>query len=419
MRRNQAMNKRLAFSIRLLWVLALLASLGVLFAALPGYFTEPVAAAPVARFSTLALAATWLSICLSLSAALVSLALAGLLFWKKASDAMALYLSFFLLLYAIIWSGPFEAFTFYWLPQSPKLGTELQSVLFPVPALILILIFPTGRFVPRWTICLPPLAVVFTLLALTFDLEESLKLNTLRAQILYGAVWLLCLFAMGIQAYRYRTLYTPVERQQTKWVMYGTALWMALLILNGIPYLYLVNQPADAPVPWWSSFGDASWFLTLNILPIAFTLAIMRSRLWHIDLIIRRTLVYSVLTLMLGLVYLGCIVVSRILVAPLTGGSELAIVASTLAIATLFQPLRRRVQTLIDKRFYRRKYDAAKVLAAFGATARDETDLERLTSAMLRVVDETVQPEFVGLWLRDTQAHSTPAPIRPDSTQPC
>ncbi len=126
----------------------------------------------------------------------------------------------------------------------------------------------------------------------------------------------------------------------------------------------------------------------------------MRSRLWDIDLIIRRTLVYSTLTVTLGLVYVGCILVSRTLVAPYLGGSEIAIVASTLAIAALFNPLRKRIQNLIDKRFYRRKYDAAKVLAAFGATVRDETDLERLTAEMLRVVDETVQPEFIGLWLR-------------------
>jgi hypothetical protein len=312
------MNRRLAFAIRLLWVFALLASLGVLFAALPGYFTKQVVDDPAAQFSTLARAAMWLGICLSLSAALVSFALACLLFWKKANNAMALFLSFFLLLYGSLMSGPIEFLTAYWLPQSPDLGTQLQSVLFPVPALVLILIFPTGRFVPRWTVCLPPLAVVFTLLALTFELEESVKLNTLRAQIILGAVWLLCFFAMGIQAYRYRTLYTPVERQQTKWVVYGTALWAALLILNGIPYLYLVNQPAHTPAPWWLSFGHASWFLTLNIVPIAFTLAIMRSRLWDIDLLIRRTLLYSVLTLMLGLVYLGGIVVSRILVAPPT-----------------------------------------------------------------------------------------------------
>jgi hypothetical protein len=134
--------------------------------------------------------------------------------------------------------------------------------------------------------------------------------------------------------------------------------------------------------------------------------------------IIRRTLVYTLLTLTLGVVYIGCIVVLQQLVVPVLGGSELAIVASTLAIAALFNPLRRRIQTIIDRRFYRRKYDAANVLAAFGTTVRDETDLDALTTEMLRVVDETMQPEFVGLWLRDTQAHGTPAAIRSDSTQP-
>jgi hypothetical protein len=146
---------------------------------------------------------------------------------------------------------------------------------------------------------------------------------------------------------------------------------------------------------------DWIWSGLALCLPFCLGIAITRYRLFDIEIIIRRTLVYSILTLTLGLVYIGCIVLSRALIAPLVGGSELAIVASTLAIATLFNPLRRRIQTLIDKRFYRRKYDAGKVLAAFGATARDETDLERLTVAMLHVVDETVQPEFVGLWLRE------------------
>jgi hypothetical protein len=148
------------------------------------------------------------------------------------------------------------------------------------------------------------------------------------------------------------------------------------------------------------------WWLYLNVLPIGFTLAIIRSRLWDIDIVIRRTLVYGALTLTLGLMYIGCILISRALVAPYLGGSELAIVVSTLAIAALFNPLRRRIQTIIDRRFYRRKYDAAKVLAAFARTARDETDLERLTAELLHVLDQTMKPEFVGLWLPDPQARS-------------
>ena len=158
--------------------------------------------------------------------------------------------------------------------------------------------------------------------------------------------------------------------------------------------------------------------IALALLPTATGIAIIRYRLYQIDVIINRTLVYGLLTVALPLVYIGCVVVLQTLVTALVGGSELAVVASTLAIAALFTPLRRRIQNLIDKRFYRRKYDAAKVLAAFGVTVRDETDLERLTAEMLRVVDETMQPEFVGLWLRETQAGSTPQAARPNSLPP-
>ena len=151
---------------------------------------------------------------------------------------------------------------------------------------------------------------------------------------------------------------------------------------------------------------------------LSVSIAILRYRLYDIDVIINRTLVYGTLTAALTLIYVGTVVLLRQVLAPLTGSSELAIIASTLVLAVLFTPLRRRIQNLIDKRFYRRKYDAAKVLAAFGVIVRDETDLERLTAEMLRVVDETVQPEFVGLWLRETQAGSTLQAARPDSLSP-
>jgi hypothetical protein len=134
---------------------------------------------------------------------------------------------------------------------------------------------------------------------------------------------------------------------------------------------------------------------------IANRIAITRYRLFDIEIVIRRTLVYSTLTLIVGLVYFGCIVLSQLLLDPLEGGS-------ILAIAGLFVQLRRRVQTAIDKRFYRRKYEAAKLLPAFGATARDETNLERLTDELLTMAEETMQPEFVSLWLRDTQPTKPP-----------
>jgi hypothetical protein len=144
--------------------------------------------------------------------------------------------------------------------------------------------------------------------------------------------------------------------------------------------------------------------VSITVLYVAVGIAILRYRLYDIDIIVNRTLVYGALTVMLVLVYVGSVIGLQYTLRALTGQeSQLAIVASTLAIAALFNPLRRRFQAVVDRLFYRRKYDAAKTLEEFSAKLRDETDLDALNSDLVRVVRETVQPAHVALWLREPE----------------
>jgi hypothetical protein len=180
-----------------------------------------------------------------------------------------------------------------------------------------------------------------------------------------------------------------VERQQIKWLAYGGAVMVGILGAGGLITLWSV--PASIVVMSVSLLG----------LPVFTGIAIVRYRLYDIDLLINRTLVYGALTAMLVLVYLGGVVLLQYLFRTLAGEeSQLAIVASTLAIAALFEPLRRRVQVFIDRRFYRRKYDARKTLEAFSTKLRDETDLDALNDDLVGVVRDTMQPAYASLWLR-------------------
>jgi hypothetical protein len=209
-----------------------------------------------------------------------------------------------------------------------------------------------------------------------------------------------------------------IERQQTRWVLFGFFIVAVGFVFYSLLPVVLpsIQEPTFARVLY-LNFSE-TFFLVIPfcLVPLFMGIAILRYHLWNIDFIIQRTLVYGTLTTSLALVYIGSIVLFRYLLVPLTGSSELAIVASTLAIAVLFIPVRRGIQATIDKRFYRRKYDAAKVLAAFATTARNETDLERLTAELLHVVDETMQPEHVALWLRPQRWKRNQVQHKPDSS---
>jgi hypothetical protein len=192
-----------------------------------------------------------------------------------------------------------------------------------------------------------------------------------------------------------------VERQQTKWVVLAFTVYA---LDEVVFYALLLNPVTRQPGLLHllhNLVGGTLNVLCLSLVPVGLTIAILRYRLWDVDLLIRRTLVYGVLTLLLGLMYLGSVLGLEQAFRAVTGTtSSAAIVISVLAIAAIFAPLRRVVQRLIDRRFYRSRYDAARVLVAFGIALRDEVNLEKLTGELLDVVDRTLRPTQVTLWLR-------------------
>jgi hypothetical protein len=188
------------------------------------------------------------------------------------------------------------------------------------------------------------------------------------------------------------------ERQQIKWFAYAAVVLTSTILLRVLTF----SLPIPASV---NSTVEVLIALSLVSVAAATAIAILKYRLFEIDLLINRTLVYGSLTAMLVALYFGGIVVLQSVFVALIGErSTLAVVASTLLIAALFTPLRRRIQSFIDRRFYRRKYDARKTLEAFSATLRDETDLEALREDLVGVVRETMQPAHVSLWLRPETA---------------
>jgi hypothetical protein len=287
-----------------------------------------------------------------------------------------------------------------WLP-----GVSLMRFFVP-------LYFPDGRLVsPRWR-WLARVAFLFCVGGAIYsafspgEIQDEGIVNPLGIEALKPVsdllgpfvlvVYFALLFASAASlAVRFRRS-GSVERQQIKWLAFAAL---------AIPVWFLTNAPIEAASHTLFVIMDA--LIVSALIPAATGIAILRYRLYDIDVVINRTIVYGSLTVMLVALYFGGIVVLQRVFVALTGQqSTLAVVASTLAIAALFNPLRRWVQAFVDRRFYRRKYDAAKTLAAFNSRLREETDLDSLRDEVLEVVRETMQPEHASLWLRPHVANA-------------
>jgi hypothetical protein len=328
--------------------------------------------------------------------ALMYIAVGLLIFWRKSSSSIGLFASQFLVAFGIAGSSYILMPLSLQSPIASFLTASVTALAYSMLPLFFYL-FPDGRFVPRWA-WIP--AGFWAVTTFFWNFAPRSPLNPTNWPLWFYFPYLLLIWGSSVfaQIYRYRRVSNVTQRQQTKWLVFGFGL-MVLLLLP--PFIILPGLLPSTATESIYSILIPTQTLAMNIIPLALAISILRYRLWDIDLLIRRTLVYSVLTGLLALTYFGSVVILQSLFAAAGDQrSELAIVASTLAIAALFLPLRRRVQNAIDLRFYRRKYDAAKTLAAFGQTARDETDLEKLTARLVEVVQETMQPESVSLWLK-------------------
>jgi hypothetical protein len=328
------------------------------------------------------------------------------IFWRRSDDWAAMLFALLL----VVWGGTTlralealeRAHSGLWLP------VRLLSLTAVFLLLIVLLVFPDGRFVPGWTRLLAgaavPLLVLFADVSRTMnalpDPPEGISLERFALQALVAFVFL----ATGLwaQVYRYRHVSGPVQRQQTRWVVFSLGLIFVVLFVGLIfPSLFV-----DTANSWfaWTLLATAPLFIAF---PVSIAIAILRYRLYDIDRIISRTLVYGALTALLAGVYACTVLLSGQLFGGIGGEPpSWAVAGVTLGVAALFHPARHRIQNVVDRRFNRRHHDAAETVAAFSARLRDHIDLDTVANELVAVVNQTMEPTTVTLWFRPPLKHT-------------
>jgi hypothetical protein len=402
----------LLFALNLIWFAMALA---VQVAAIQhpcAHPTCPITAAQAQSLSRLGISLGTIAVDtvgIPLVALLAGSVVALLLFLRRSDDWFALLVGLFLLYPGTSFaSGP---------NITVGVGAELLALLLGLVNAIVtytvLITFPDGRFAPRWTWLLLVGWTVFqgvetvpSLAGILPHWHVAASVFTLLNALNFATYPLLYLSVIAIQVYRYRRVSTARQRQQTKWVVLGVVVTLSANIMYWIvvPSVVLIAVPGILQWTWlYLLAGHPLYQLATIALPITFFIAIQRHQLFDVDKLINRTLVYGSLTVILAAIYAAAVYTAQVVGGRLTGLSTpppWVIVIVTLLVAALFNPLRQRIQGLIDRRFYRSRYDAARTVEAFAATLRTELDLSELSTHLVGVVQETMQPAHVSLWLR-------------------
>ena len=336
---------------------------------------------------------TRLNLVIMIASAVVVCGIGFFLFIRKNGDWFGLYLAASFVLF-----GTLSGF-------SPVVVATIHPVLEPlltplgvfawVSLLLILFIFPNGRFEPGWT------RWVGISLFIAYGIDIIFYDGRTPPPLLLILIMSLVAVGPASQVYRYRKVSNVVERQQTRLVMQAIVLVIAGLMLSFIPMFAPETINPMSPSAVIMGVVSSIYPLVMGLIPLSIAQAVLRYHLWDIDLIIRRTLVYGVLTFLLGILYFGLVTLLQALFAGFSQQqSPLGVVLSTLVIAALFTPLRRRIQGFIDRRFYRQKYDAERAMLTFSTAARSEVELNVLADQLMSVARESLHPESLSLWLR-------------------
>jgi len=332
---------------------------------------------------------------------LLFLVVGGLIFWRKSGEWYGLFVSLLLVTFGCSGLDSSLVGNVVPLPLSPF--QVLSFLAWPAVGVFLVT-FPTGRFRPGWTWVI---ALLWLIQLFEFALPSPYNIADWPGWLVGINHLVVIGSTAAVQIYRYRRYYTPLQRQQTKWLVFGVAVGGVMV---GLDWVMQAVVPADSP---YQLLNVVAIGLEWMAIILALGVAIMQYRLWDIDTIINRALVYGGLSTLLGALYLSLILGLENLGERLSGTNApnpLVLVISTLAIAALVLPVRQRLQALIDRRFYRQKYDAEQTLAAFSTTLGQEVDLESVRDHLVAVVQKTMQPAQVSLWLRPLERHPIEQP---------
>jgi hypothetical protein len=361
----------------------------------PGW-TQAAFSTSVAQAGAAPQVVAWIILIPALIKILVCLSLGLLIFWRKSDEWQGLLVSFVLVgLCGTFIGGHYDFLTV--LPQVWQVVGQEIGLMIWLAFFMFLILFPDGRFLPHW------MRWIGVGLAIWFVLTEII--NNVLGQTPDWIWWFGFVFLAFIllgKVTRYRYLSNPVERLQIRWFLFA----ILAFSLHGVLQFIFVRvfpisiQPGSLELLTYL-VGIYLSDLIFLLIPISIAVAIFRYHLWDIDLIIRRTLAYAVLSASLAVVFLSSISLFQMGFTAVSGQrSAVATVLSTLLIAALFSPLLRRIQNGIDRRFFRKKYDAGKTMADFSAGLRQEVNLSEMNDRMLAVVQETLQPEMLSLWLK-------------------